>query len=260
MINVVIDDYRVIIAFWLIFSRVLPIIMQLPLFDNVSIPMIVTILATLVISYGFFPIVASEVYRDIDYMGVNNFWILTIYNVLVGLVIGYMVKVIMQVFVAAGGVMTQQLGFSAVRYFDQSAGVAVGPYEELIHWTMLVMIISTGALLPMFKGMLGSFCSVHIFDWGNLRTLIPFFSKFFSATFVSALMLASPIIVVNLIIMGVLGIIARTVPQMNVLMVSFVVNIGLGFLIFISISGEFFNVGYKMYLDYLADWFHMLST
>ena len=48
----------------------------------------------------------------------------------------------------------------------------------------------------------------------------------------------------------VMGIVARTIPQMNILMVSFVVNIGIGLLVFFAISGEFFTVAYKMYVDF----------
>jgi flagellar biosynthetic protein FliR len=59
--------------------------------------------------------------------------------------------------------------------------------------------------------------------------------------------------------MTVLGIVARTVPQMNVIMVSFVVNIGVGLLIFIVNSNEFFQVAYKLYVDKLGEWFQFIT-
>jgi len=72
-------------------------------------------------------------------------------------------------------------------------------------------------------------------------------------------MLASPLIFTNFIIMVILGIIARIVPQMNVLMVSFIVNIGLGLVVFIVCSDEIFNVGYKLYAENLGNWFQFLK-
>ena len=258
MINVQISDFTTIIAFWLIFSRMLPIIVQIPIFDNVSVPMPVKILTTVVLSYAFFPYVSKEIIKDINYVGVDNFWTLTIFNTLVGIIIGYLMKSIMTLFLSAGTIMTQQMGFSALRYFDPTAGSSIGPYEKLIQWTVLILVISTGALIPMFKGMFASFSTIHIYDWGKFAVVTPYFVNFFKSIFMSALMLASPLVVTNVIVMSVLGVIARTVPQMNVLMVSFVINIGMGLLIFLSISEEFFQVGYKMYSDKLGEWFNFV--
>jgi flagellar biosynthetic protein FliR len=71
-------------------------------------------------------------------------------------------------------------------------------------------------------------------------------------------MLATPLIFTNMLIMTVLGIIARTVPQLNVIMVSFAVNIGLGLLVFAATSDEFFNVAFKLYTDKLGEWFQFI--
>ena len=59
--------------------------------------------------------------------------------------------------------------------------------------------------------------------------------------------------------MVILGIIARMVPQMNVLMVSFVVNIGMGLLVFVAGSDEFFQIGFKLYTEKLGEWFKFIT-
>ncbi len=53
--------------------------------------------------------------------------------------------------------MTQQIGFASVSYFDPTADQKTGPFEKMIQWTVLIMILTTGALIPMFKGVLNSF-------------------------------------------------------------------------------------------------------
>ena len=239
--NIQVIDYTVLVAFWLSFSRWLAVMMQLPMFDNASVPVMVKALGTLVITYAFFPFVEQHIMVDINYLGVENFWYLTIYNVIVGLVIGFFVKSIMSVFIAAGSMITQQIGFAAVRYFDPQSGTQIGPFEQLIQWTVLIIVITSGALIPMFKGVLSTFHSMQLEHLGNLATSPEFFFTYFKNLFLASLMLASPLIFTNVLIMTVLGVIARTVPQMNVLMVSFVVNIGLGLLVFAATSDEFFQ-------------------
>ena len=80
----------------------------------------------------------------------------------------------------------------------------------------------------------------------------------FKAVFISSLMLASPMIFVNIVINGIMGIVSRAVPQMNVISVSFAINIGLGLLVFVVGSDEFFQTCFKIYTEKLGNWFQLM--
>lgn len=259
MFTVEITDYSTIIAFWLVFTRWLAIMMQLPLFDNVAIPMPVKVLSTLLITYAFFPYLKPEVMNDILYYGVDKFWFLTICHTIIGLVIGFFVKAIMSVFISAGAIITQQIGFAALRYFDPSSSTQIGPFEQLMQWTMLILVISSGALIPMFNGIFQSFFTIQVSALGNLAYSSAFFVDFFKSIFLAGLLLSTPLIFINMLIMTVLGVIARTVPQMNIIMVSFSVNIGMGLLVFAATSDEFFQVAFKIYTEKLGEWFQFVT-
>lgn len=219
----------------------------------------VKVLFSLILSYAFFPLVKSQVYQDMAYIGENNFWVLTIFYGAISLLIGFLVKCLMDLFTASGSVITQQIGFGAVAYFDPQSASRVGPFERILQWTMIVIIISSGALLPMFKGIFASFFSIHAYDLGKMASSPEYFLRVFKGIFLSALLLASPLIFTNMFIMVILGIIARTVPQMNIIMVSFVVNIGLGLLVFAASSSEFFRVAFRIYTDKLGEWFQFIT-
>jgi len=258
LVNISITDMNALTCFWLVFTRWTLVIIQLPIFDHTSVPRLVKILFSLILSYTFFPLVQGEVYKDIAYMGPDNFWALTIFYAVISLTIGYLVKCLMTLFTASGSIITQQIGFGAVAYFDPQSASRIGPFETILQWTMIVIIISSGALLPMFKGIFNSFFSIHAYDLGVMVKSPQYFLIVFKGLFLSSLLLASPLIFTNLLIMTVLGIIARTVPQMNVIMVSFVVNIGLGLMVFAASSSEFFQVAFKLYTDKLGYWFQFL--
>lgn len=259
MLTIQITDMTMITAFWLAFSRWLAIIFQLPLFENVAIPVVVKVLTTLMLTFAFFPMIQDQLIMDINYVGAESFWYLTIFNTLVGLVIGFFVKSLLSIFISTGALMTQQIGLNALSYFDPQAGGQVGPFEKLIEWTVLMMIISSGALLPMFKGVISSFSTIHVYNLGKMSHSIDFFMILFKSIFISSIMLATPMIFVNLIINTVMGIVSRAVPQMNVIAVSFAVNIGLGLLVFVVGSDEFFATCFKIYSEKLGDWFQFLS-
>lgn len=257
MISVTIADQTLLTAFWLVFSRWLAILMQLPLFDNTSVPSILKVLTALVVSYAFFPLVQGQVVSEVGAAG-DNFWHLTIFHTTVGLIIGFLVKSIMNLFIASGSIMTQQIGFASVSYFDPTYDAQIGPFEKIIQWTIIIMILTSGALIPMFKGVIQSFFSVTAANLGNLTSVHIFYTDFFKGIFQAAFLLSMPILFTNLVLNLVMGIVARTIPQMNILMVSFVVNIGIGLLVFFAISEEFFHVAYKMYVERLADWFQFI--
>ena len=259
MIEIEVTEYVTVIAFWLVFTRLFAIMMLLPIFDHMEIPFLVKLLSTVLITYAFFPSLGSTVKEDLAFWGVENFWFLTIAQVIIGTTIGFLVKSLMSFFTSAGIIITQQIGFGAVRYFDPSINQEVGPFEKIIQWTMLIVILSSGALFPMLNGAFLSFFSIKISNMGLFANVGIFFLDTFISLFMSALMLASPIIFINVLIMAVLGIISRMVPQLNIMMVSFVINIGLGLFVFLISSEEFFHLGLTSYIDYMANWFEFIK-
>ena len=257
--NVTISDQTVFLAFWLGFSRWVAVLIQLPIFDNVVIPNIVKVLASFLVSFAFFPYLKGTLVAEVNLVGVENIWVLTMFHTGTGLIIGFLVKSIISLFIATGSIVTQQIGFNSVSYFDPTQGQQVGPFERLIEWTMLILILTSGALVPMFKGVFQSFISVNFLNADKLLKSPEYFVLFFKSAFSASILLAGPLIFANLLMNLVMGIVARTVPQMNVLMVSFVVNIGLGLLLFLGIAEEFFTVSFDLYVEKLGEWYQFLS-
>jgi flagellar biosynthesis protein FliR len=257
--NVTLSDQTVFLAFWLSFSRWIAVLFQLPLFDNVIVPNLVKVLTGFLISYAFFPLVQGTLVAEIKLVGVDNIWILIMFHTTAGLIIGFLVKCIMSLFVAAGSLLTMQIGYSQVSYFDPTQGQQVGPFERLVEWTMLILILSSGALVPMFKGVFLSFFSIGFSNADKLLKTPEYFVLFFKSAFSASVLLAGPLIFANLLMNLVMGIVARTIPQMNVLQVSFVVNIGFGLLLFLGIAEEFFQVSYDLYLEKLGEWYQFFT-
>ncbi len=258
MLNIDMTDQVTLIAFWLCFVHWLVVLSQLPLFDNASIPNNVKVLGSLVIAYAFFDQTSKYVIEEIRYIGDNAFWMLTIYHSLVGLLVGFIAKMTLHLFTMTGAIMSQQMGFRAMTFFDPTISGRVGPMERLIRVMMIVIILYSGALLPMFKGIFITFNSLSIFNVESLFTAPQFFTEFFRSLFLSAFLLAIPILFTNVLMTMVMGLIARSIPQMNIIMVSFVVNIGSGLLVFFLIFTEFFNSAFKIYTELLGQWFNYI--
>ncbi len=254
---VIIDEFK-LICFWLIFTRWFIVLSQTPLFDQEQVPMVVKTFVPLLITFIFF----DQTFAAMNgFKGSRDFSMsfLIFRETILSLVIGLFLKIVHQIFISAGMLITQSIGFSAVRYFDPTSGGMIGPIEKLMHWTMIVFILFSGAWAPMLKGIQESFL---IFDSTRLLQIIASPQVILSMTkniFLSSLILASPLVILNLFLNVILGIIARTIPQINVLMVSFIVNIGIGLLILGLMSEELFLVSFEHYKELLAEWMGIVA-
>src|SRR5690606_28943313 len=150
--NVSLTDQVSFMAFWLSFSRWFGVLFQLPLFDNVSVPGIVKILATLLISFAFFPSVQGTLVAEIRMVGLENAWILMAFHTMTGFIIRFLVKSLLSLYIAAGSILTQQTGSATVTYVDPTPGQRIGPFERIIEWAMVILVLSSGALVPMIQG------------------------------------------------------------------------------------------------------------
>ena len=80
-----------------------------------------------------------------------------------------------------------------------------------------------------------------------------FILKMFATTFMVAVKIAAPIMTILFLISVGLGLVARTVPQMNVFIVGFPLQIGVG-LIMIGLTMSFFAMAVKQQIGDLPFW------
>lgn len=151
------------------------------------------------------------------------------------------------------------MGLTAASTYDPDFGGQLSSIEILIHWTLTILILVSGALLPFFKGIYISFFSIGLEQVERLSQSPAFFVEFFGDIFKSSLLLAMPLIFANLTISLVLGFLSKAVPQINVLMMSLIINVGIGLITLLVVGEEFFHKGLEIYIERLGMWFNFLS-
>lgn len=255
MISIQIIDQIQLFAFWLCFTRIIACFINFPLFEESAIPLIVKILTAFVLSYALFPLVKPSIMKDISTYGETSFWTLTIYYTISGLVISYIVKIISNVVLSAGTVMSQQMGLGNISLYDPTSLSPATPIEKLLKWTLLLMIFSSGALLPVLKGMVLSFEKLSVLSFENIKSMQFFFLDYFKSLFTIAIMLSAPILFTNILLNFILGIISRVVPQINVIMLSFILSVFVGLCVFFLIGEELYSVAFEHYIKILGEWF-----
>ncbi len=150
---------------------------------------------------------------------------------LFGLGLGYVTSLIFTTMEIAGQLVDFQVGFSMASIYDASMGMQASYFGKIYYW----ITISVFFLLNMHHIMLETL--IKSFEYIPLATIdIGAFKAegivvMFSNIFELALNLAAPIIIVVLITDIILGVISRTVPQINVLMLGMPLKTMVGFTI-----------------------------
>jgi flagellar biosynthesis protein FliR len=209
------------------FIRVLALFSALPLLGQRSVPVRVRVgLAFLIVvaaqaSLPAMPQVALD--SPLAFMLVAQ-------NVLIGLTLGFAVRVVFAAVEFAGELIGLQMGLNYAGFFDPSTGgQATAPSRFFGTIVGLLFIVINGHLL-VIAAVVQSFHAFPVAPepFAFLRALQP--QVWGSEVFALGLWIALPLIGMLLFVNLVLGVISRVAPQMNVFAIGFPVTLGVGLL------------------------------
>lgn len=177
------------------------------------------------------------------YIG-GNFYLLipiAIKETLFGLGMGYITKLVFAAVETAGHLIDFQVGFSMAQVFDPTMGSRSSNYGKLLNWLSLSVFFMLNMHHYMIDSLIRSFeyvplDSLELNSFG-VASIVGLFSHVFELGF----NLAVPIIIVVLTTDIVLGVISRTVPQINVLILGMPMKSMISFVVFMLISSWILN-------------------
>jgi flagellar biosynthetic protein FliR len=225
-------------SFMLIFMRVGAMLFVAPVFGGAAVPTQSKVLFAMVLSLVLLPMVnvpARTLPHDVlplGWLGVNE--------LLVGLVMGASLVFIFAAVQYAGEIVDFQMGFSIVNLIDPTQDIQI-PVMGFFHFLIATLIfLAMDAHHWIIRGLVDSFEIVPLMTTGFSGLAAASIAKVFGDLFVVAVRIAAPAIAVLMLYNASLGIIAKTVPQINLLIVGFPVRIALGMTV-VGLSMTFFH-------------------
>lgn len=225
-------------AFLLIFVRVTCFFIMMPLFAYRTIP------TTVKIGLGFYLAWIMLFTIDAPAFEINGaYFLLVIKEALVGLLIGFIAYLMFSAVQIAGGFIDFQMGFTVANVIDPQTGVQSPLLGQYFYIISLLFLLSVNGHHLLLDGIFYSYKFIPIdkpwIPFGN-ESLALFLVKSFSSMFVIAFQMSIPIVGSLFLVDVALGIVARTVPQLNVFVV------GLPLKIFVSFILLFFTMATLM--------------
>lgn len=227
-------------AFLLILVRVTTFFIAMPIFSHRSIPIQHRI------GLGFF--LAWIMYYTIEAPVLPldvTFYLLVIKEALVGLFIGFVAYMIISAIQIAGGLIDFQLGFSIANVIDPQTGAQTPLTGQFLYTISLLFLLTTNGHHLLLDGIFYSYQFIPIdqlfVPFGN-QGMLEYFVKAFSKAFMIAFQMSLPVVGSLFLVDVTLGILARTVPQLNVFVVGIPVKIIAGLAVLIIVMGMMMKV------------------
>lgn len=214
--------------FLLVLVRIAAFFTTVPLFSYRTIPNLFKI--------GFIFFLTYIVFLTIDPTNVaieGQFVILIIKEAIIGLLLGLIAYIVVSAIQIAGGFIDFQMGFAIANVIDPQTGAQSPLTGQYFYIIALLFLLSVNGHHLLIDGMFFSYELVPIDAFVPFRDgkIVDYIIQTFNTMFLVAFQMAIPIVGCLFLVDVALGIIARTVPQLNVFVVGLPIKIFVSFVV-----------------------------
>jgi len=156
--------------------------------------------------------------------------ILIIKEVVVGLILGYACSLTFTAIRIAGELIDNQMGFAMASIVDPQNNTSITLIGQFMNLLQILLFLAVDGHHRLLMAISYSYTLIPVTSAVFKTTFVTSTLKIFIEMFSLGIRIAAPFIVAFLICDLVLGIMARTVPQLNVFILSFPMKTGLGML------------------------------
>ena len=229
-----------VFLFALVLCRIGGLFAALPVFGGRRLPARIKILAVVSITLVCMPVLKiTPPVIPADSFGVA---FIVFKEVMIGLTLAFITQVIFAAVEFSGQIIGMQMGFSIASVIDPTMGNQTQIMSVMQGLLATLFFLSLNIHHSFIRAIADSFDLIPLGGWNMSEALLKFLINVTTDVFILGIRLASPVMVSLLLASVVLGVMARAFPQMNVFMVSFPLNIALGFLVLGMTLLLFFHV------------------
>jgi len=238
--------------FLFVLLRVGALIMFIPILGSAQVPGRIKIGFILFVSIAVFPMVRSTPMPDPK--GLFELVICLFSEITIGVAVGYTARLMFTAVQIAGTIVDFQMGFGVVNVIDPQTETQVSITAQFQNILTILFFLALDAHHIIIGAIVESFFLINPSEV-NFSTFTPeVMLMLFKATFITAVKIAAPIMAILFFISVGLGLVARTVPQMNVFIVGFPLQIGVG-LLMVGLSMSFFSILVQGQIEVLPERF-----
>jgi flagellar biosynthetic protein FliR len=213
--------------FW-VFIRVGALIFMLPLFGATGVPTLWKAGLSFVLAIILVPLVPMP--RRFPETGLE-LGLGVCSEILISFLLAMLAKLFLASVELAGQFLGFQMGFNVASVMDPQTGGQSTVISQFLYMFTILLFFSINGHHLFIRALAESFQAVPPLSFRLSPSLMEPLVKISGEMFLIAIKMAAPILVALFLSNLCLGIVARTVPQVNILMIGFPLNIALGLIL-----------------------------
>lgn len=217
-------------AFILLFTRFSALFMAVPIFSHANIPMSLKAAMAFFFTVVFFDSL-PVLQIPLDSMTMT---VAILGEMLFGLVVGIILQLAYHVITFAGGQISFMMGFSLASAIDPQSGVSMPIVSQFLALVALMILLAFDLHHWIILFASESIASVPL---GGFMVTPELFRYIMHATmnmFVVGFMIAFPITALSMLADVIFGMLMKTMPQFNLLVIGMPIKIGVAFLVLMA--------------------------
>lgn len=227
-----------IATFLLVLARVGGIFTTGPVFGSTTVAPMVRVAIAVSLTFVFLPM-ASYSAVGIDFL---PFTFALVKELMVGLVMGFMASLMFSAIQMAGAFIDLQMGLGMAAIVDPMTKERNAVIGQIYNLAATLLFLALNGHHMMIRGLYDSFTMLPLGKMVVSPEMAGSMLNLFAAVFVAALKIGAPVVGAVFLTDVALGILARTVPQLNVFVVGFPAKITVGLLAVIVVMPVAFAV------------------
>lgn len=173
-------------------------------------------------------------------------FVMIVQEVLIGLAMGFIMQVVMHVFLLTGQFIAMKMGLGFASMNDPSNGVSVTVLSQFYLLMTTLLFLSVNGHLVILQLMIESFTSFPIGGGGLASIHFLGIAQMGSWMFSAALLVTLPLFTSLLIVNMSFGVMSRSAPQLNVFTVGFPITLLFGFILMWFTFSNFLPVYFEI--------------
>lgn len=244
-------DYTGFIILILVFVRVISFLGASPIMTIRGIPNIAKIGTGLFLSILIFNFVQYN--PEFVPSSMTGLMVTAAGECVFGLTMGYIATLFLNAIMMSGQLMDFQVGFTMASEFDPFSANNVSILGNLEHFIGLMIFFLVDGHHMLIGTLIQSFEIVPVLGVNIPPEVGPYVFSLFIKIFILSLKLAAPVIVVLFLTEFTMGLIARNVPQLNIMILGLPVKIIVGLLVFSAALPALIHAYVKAFQDIPGD-------
>jgi flagellar biosynthetic protein FliR len=206
----------------LVLARVGGLVATAPIFGTREVPVRIRALIAVAIAALIVPLQMTRTIELPEHL--SSYFVCMAADLLIGVVLGLGIQLLFAGMQIAGQLISQLSGLQMADVLNPTLDAEVPLFSQMLFCVALAVFAITGGHRQVMEALLDTFATIPPGQLAMPQNLVETFTSLLTQSFVLGIRAAAPTMTALLLATLVLGIISRSVPQLNVMAVGFGLN------------------------------------